>query len=218
MNTPDLSVKAFRSFAVLAAGVVTTGAALAHHPLDGAMPVTAMQGLLSGLAHPVIGMDHLLFLLAAATLLGLSRASTGQSAMALALITGASLIGTALRLPGAALPMLELLIGASLLAAAACLWRRRSLGFGPVLLMAAGAGGFLHGQVYGEVVIGAEAAPVAAYLLGLLTVQCGLLMAVFLMVRRASSVRAPRVRLGARLLGAAVAAAGAGSIGLALLA
>src|SRR5262249_62342369 len=32
--------------------------AAAHHVMGGVMPTTAMQGLMSGLGHPVIGLDH----------------------------------------------------------------------------------------------------------------------------------------------------------------
>lgn len=35
------------------------GPAFAHHAMDGKMPVTFLQGLLSGLGHPIIGFDHL---------------------------------------------------------------------------------------------------------------------------------------------------------------
>ena len=33
--------------------------AFAHHVVGGKMPVTFMDGLLSGLGHPIIGLDHL---------------------------------------------------------------------------------------------------------------------------------------------------------------
>ena len=38
--------------------------AFAHHPTGGKLPATLWHGLLSGLGHPVIGPDHLAFLLA----------------------------------------------------------------------------------------------------------------------------------------------------------
>ena len=38
--------------------------ALAHHPLDGRLPANLFEGLLSGFGHPVIGLDHLAFVLA----------------------------------------------------------------------------------------------------------------------------------------------------------
>ena len=38
--------------------------AAAHHPMGGKLPTTALEGLLSGLGHPVIGPDHLAFIIA----------------------------------------------------------------------------------------------------------------------------------------------------------
>jgi len=43
----------------------TAAGAEAHHAMGGTMPQTLAQGLLSGLAHPVIGLDHLAFTVAA---------------------------------------------------------------------------------------------------------------------------------------------------------
>ena len=207
-----------RSLPILAAGILLAGPAQAHHPMGGAMPGTAAEGLLSGLAHPVIGLDHLLFMLAAATLAGLSRGSPARSMGLLVLFAGSSLLGTALRVPGVVLPLLELLIGISLLAAAARLWKRWLPSFTPVLLLSVAMAGVLHGQAYGEAVIGAETTPVLWYLVGLLAVQCGLMLVVSLLVRRAARLGLPLLQPGVKLLGAAVAAFGAGSIGLALLA
>ncbi len=50
--------------------------AFAHHGMDGETPATLTQGLVSGLAHPVIGLDHLAFVLALAWLL--SRQGVGR--------------------------------------------------------------------------------------------------------------------------------------------
>lgn len=44
-------------------GVVAS--ALAHHPFDGKAPDTLVEAFLSGLGHPVIGVDHLAFVIAA---------------------------------------------------------------------------------------------------------------------------------------------------------
>mgnify|MGYP006450570869 CR=1 FL=1 len=46
--------------------------ALGHHPMGGETPKTFTQGLLSGLGHPVIELDHLLFVIAFALLVGLA--------------------------------------------------------------------------------------------------------------------------------------------------
>ena len=46
--------------------------AQAHHFMDGGMPQNWLEGLLSGLGHPVIGPDHAAFVFAAGFLLALS--------------------------------------------------------------------------------------------------------------------------------------------------
>src|SRR5262249_57307576 len=38
-------------------------AALAHHLMGGEVPSTVWQGLLSGLGHPIIGLDHFAFII-----------------------------------------------------------------------------------------------------------------------------------------------------------
>src|SRR6516164_1437322 len=44
--------------------------ASAHHVMGGRTPSTFMEGLLSGLGHPVIGLDHLAFLVAIGVAVG----------------------------------------------------------------------------------------------------------------------------------------------------
>ena len=58
-------LKPFFSFLLLS---VFSGSAYAHHPLGGQTPQTLWHGLLSGLGHPLIGVDHLLFVIAAGLL------------------------------------------------------------------------------------------------------------------------------------------------------
>jgi len=54
-----------KRFGLLAALLPLAAApALAHHPMESmGLEPTALTGLISGLAHPVLGPDHLLFLL-----------------------------------------------------------------------------------------------------------------------------------------------------------
>jgi urease accessory protein len=66
--------------------------------MDGAPPSTAAQGVLSGIAHPVIGPDHLLFLVVAGLLMASTRLPTT------ALFVGMSALGSALHLYGFSLP------------------------------------------------------------------------------------------------------------------
>ena len=64
-------------------------AAMAHHMPDGEVPRTFFAGLLSGLAHPVIGPDHLAFILA----VGIIAAAFGQGRIFPLVFLGASLAG-----------------------------------------------------------------------------------------------------------------------------
>ena len=68
--------------ALLAAGV---SSAHSHHVMDYAMPATALEGLLSGLGHPVIGIDHLLFIAGAGVLAArMKAANSSGEALAIA--------------------------------------------------------------------------------------------------------------------------------------
>jgi len=72
--------------------------AAAHHPMGGAMPETLWQGFASGIGHPVIGLDHLAFLVAAGVLAAALPRSSALRVLASFLIAsmGALLAGFAL--------------------------------------------------------------------------------------------------------------------------
>lgn len=151
----------------------------AHHVVDitGLQP-TVVNGLLSGLAHPVIGPDHLLFLLAL-SLLGLQQRSRW---MLLLLTVGLAGSAAGLVLPG--LPQAELLVAATLAVVGGVL-----LGVLPgVLVVPAMA---LHGYVLSEAVLGWTAMPLVSYLVGLLLNQ-GLLLLVALQLLRPLAERLSR--------------------------
>lgn len=169
------------SLAAIAAAI--SGPAAAHHPMDGQVPATAWHGLLSGLGHPVIGWDHLLFLLVVALAAATARlpGRLAWPAAGVFLLAGAG--GTLTRLPGLALPGAELAIGLTLVLAAIWLAVRRSPAAAGLLPLAAAAGA-VHGFAFGEAVIGAEVTPLIAYLTGLAAVQAGLLTAVYMAARR----------------------------------
>lgn len=47
----------------------------AHHAMDYALPASALEGFLSGIGHPVIGVDHLLFVVGAGVVAALFLAA-----------------------------------------------------------------------------------------------------------------------------------------------
>ena len=156
--------------ALLAAGPV-----LAHHPMEAMHLVpTAFTGLISGLAHPLLGVDHLLFLVALA-LVGVQRSGRWMIAM-LAVGLGGTALGLAL--PG--LPKAELLVALTLVVEGLVIARRLPV----VLLVPAFA---LHGYVLSASVIGWEATPIAGYLVGLLVCQGALLLLALVGLRQAAT-------------------------------
>lgn len=164
--------------------------AAAHHLMDlfGQRQPTALAGLLSGLGHPLIGPDHLLFLLAIG-LVGVRH--SGRWALLL-LATGLTASGLGLVLPG--LPGAELLVALSLvllgLVLCDCLPRN--------VLIPAFA---LHGYVLGAAAVSWQGLPVVTYLLGLLISQgCLLVVALRLIAAWSSQSGASQRRLLAGLM------------------
>ncbi|HEY5637521.1 MAG TPA: HupE/UreJ family protein [Burkholderiales bacterium] len=181
------------------------GAALAHHPMDGALPGTFVEGFLSGLGHPLIGIDHAAFILATGFLL--ARVTGGLWGLG-ALILG-TLAGAALFLGAVTLPAAEIGVALSVVLVGALVLARRRLDL-PRFAAGLALAGLLHGQAYAESILGAEATPLAAYLFGFSLIQ-GLV--------GATAFAAHRRFIDARWMRAAGAAFGAlvGAVGAAFL-
>jgi len=158
---------------VLASGLYAQPA-LAHHPLGGRLPANAFEGLLSGLAHPILGPDHFLFILAIG-LLAL-RVSVGLW-LPVVFVLG-SLAGAAFHLSSGSLPLVEIGITGSLALVGFFLARRAE----PKSLWMLGLGaiaGLFHGYAFGEAIFGADMVPLWSYLLGLTLVQLGVATTVY---------------------------------------
>jgi urease accessory protein len=177
---------------------MTAEPALAHHVMGGAMPQTFGQGFLSGLGHPVIGLDHFAAILA----VGLLAALAGQGLPLVILFSLGMTGGVGLHLLRLDIPAADLLVALATLALGVFILRR---GIGrlaaPVLVAASG---LIHGYALGESIVGAEPAPLYAYLAGLFIVQTLVSAAALLLARRFSTPR-----WAFRLAGAAIVTAGA---------
>lgn len=181
--------------------------ASAHHLTGGELPATMAQGFLSGLAHPVIGLDHLAFVVAIG-LLSL-RFSRGMLLPLVFMVMG--LVGTGLHLRMVNLPAPEILISLSVMLfglLVALPSRIPLLG----LLMVAGLAGIAHGYAYGETIVGAEMVPLAAYLVGFTLVQFAVAMASRVLGRMAFGRKEPRLAVSERLAGL-----GIGTLGIVFL-
>lgn len=205
MALPSVRIRApFQ--ALLATWLTLCGpAAQAHHLMDGQPPATSMQGLVSGLAHPLLEWDHLLFLLGAAALVAAARVPVGRGVQLLGTFALAASLGTAAHAAGMSLPWAHGGVAVSLLAlSAALLWA--TPGAAPLLALAVG-GGLWHGYAYGESIAGVASPPALAYVTGLLVMQAVLLCTVHggwsRVIERSPVVR-PSARRGLALLLAVV--------------
>ena len=182
----------------LALIVATTGNAFAHHPLGGAAPETMLHGFLSGVGHPIIGFDHLAFVLAIGVL---SAFQTHRLALPFGFVIG-TVIGSLLTLAAVTLPLTELMITLSVLFAGLIVMRGRDVAALPATTFGTLAGLF-HGAAYGAAVIGAETTPIIAYLAGFgLTQLAIMLVAGFAMQKiwKAASIAELQPRLAGALL------------------
>jgi urease accessory protein len=181
--------------------------AFAHHAMGGVTPSTTWQGLVSGLAHPVIGLDHLAFLLAAGVLAAALPPARGLLAI-LAFVAG-GFLGSLIHMAGIGLGPVEAMVALSVLAAGLALMR----GVPAAVLPAAFAvAGLVHGHAFAESIIGAEAGAVVAYLLGLAVIQAAIGGGVAALARR---LEMPGAR---RIAGAAASVAGLAFLFVALAA
>jgi urease accessory protein len=176
MNLPSLAqrrgVLPIALVAVCALPLLLAAPASAHHLMDlTGMKPGVLTGLLSGLAHPILGPDHLLFLLAIG-LVGIVQ----PFRWVLALL-GCGLVGNALGLALPGIPWIEPLVALSVALTGLVLARRLP----PAVLVPAF---LLHGYALSGAVLGWEPTPIGFYLVGLLVSQSLLLLVALTAVRR----------------------------------
>jgi urease accessory protein len=194
-------MSASRRLGVLAITMMIAEPAWAHHVMGGKLPQTFLQGLLSGFGHPVIGIDHL----AAIVGVGILAALAGRSAAVVLAFSVAVIGGVGLHLAKIDLPASELFVGLTTLLIGGLVIARQSMTAGVAAALFAIAG-LVHGYALGESIVGAEASPLAAYLLGLLIIQTAIGVFVYAAVR--SLARWPARTAGLTAVGVLVALAG----------
>lgn len=189
-----------------AALIALAGPALAHHALGGLPMETAVDGALSGIGHPVLGFDHLFFVVA----MGVAAVFTGRAFAAPAAYIVAMLVGCGLMYSGIGLPMKEVVIVASLVVMGVTLASGRALGLTTSLVLFAGFGLF-HGSAFGDSIAaqegGVNAAVLVGYLVGLGAVQYMIAIAAGWAVSKVTA-GADASAVNPRLVGAATAGVG----------
>ncbi|MCC5859783.1 MAG: HupE/UreJ family protein [Ectothiorhodospiraceae bacterium] len=191
--------------------VLIPGAALAHHPMGGSIPDSTWHGLLSGFGHPIIGMQHLFFILSVALLVAVNPRRVG-GLVAFGFIV-ATLFGAILHVLGVGLPLVDSVVAVSLIVAGAALALLRVLGTA-ALVTVVGISGLFHGHVYAESIIGATATPVVAYLMGFSLMHLLLVLGIAELGRRIYASRPVLTGNALRLTGSLTVLVGIGVGGL----
>lgn len=148
---------------VLAVLALAPTIVFAHHPIGGAAPETTFQGILSGLSHPIVGLQHFFFIVAVGLL-----AATHSRRLGYLVASGfvlSTLSGAIVHVLGFDFSFVEPLIIISLMVAGLILALsyalRESLFLFLVTLF-----GLAHGHAYSETIVGATLEPIFAYLGG----------------------------------------------------
>ncbi|HET7911390.1 MAG TPA: HupE/UreJ family protein, partial [Pseudolabrys sp.] len=150
----------------LIASALGSAPAFAHHLMGGRTPATFGEGILSGLGHPVIGLDHLTAVVAVGCLAAAHRA---VSALAIAFVL-AMVGGVVLHLHGTTVPGAEILVALTVLALGVLIVLHRDMPASAAVALFAIVG-VIHGYALGESIYGAERTPLYAYLIGLAVIQ-----------------------------------------------
>ncbi len=145
--------------------------ALAHHPfgMGDSSEISIWQALLSGIAHPLLGPDHLLFMLGLA-LVGIKRTKKLVFPLLAVALAGSAFVQWQ-PLPEFLTPLAEGLVSLSLVIEG--LIALNFLSSKWLLPMFA-----LHGYLLGSTIYGAEPTPLLGYFSGLLIAQGSLLILV----------------------------------------
>mgnify|MGYP001823467724 FL=1 len=187
---------------VTAALLLPVTQAQAHHPLAGMPMETFTHGLLSGIGHPLLGFEHLFFVV----LVGISATFIrcrlpAPLAYIIAMLGGCMV--SALWTP---VPATELMIALSLLVLGSMLLSGHRFGLSNILFTFAGFGLF-HGAAFGESLATQEAGfdsqVLTGYLLGLGLTQFAIALAAGLVCTtlwKVSHVGAPQPRLAGAMV------------------
>ena len=181
--------------------LLLTSQAFAHHALGGKLPIDFTQGLLSGLAHPVIEIDHFAFVLAVGVLTALSQGGFLLPVW----FVGGTMLGCVLSACGLQVPPNEWLVPASALVLGGYMAAGRGESgrwHGAIFL----AAGLLHGLAYAQSIIGSHNNSLLGYLIGFAVVQT--LVAWAAMVAAYGLWRGDRLYLNARVFGGVLAGVG----------
>ena len=154
--------------------------ALAHHPfgMGDSSELSIWQALLSGVGHPLLGPDHLLFMLGIG-FVGLKRTKNWVIPLLSLGLAGSALVQF-LPLPDVLAPWAEALVSLSLVIEGLIALNLLSAKWLSPMFA-------LHGYLLGSTIVGAEPTPLIGYFLGLFLAQGSLLLLVTVISQKVSN-------------------------------
>ncbi|MEM8677520.1 MAG: HupE/UreJ family protein [Cyanobacteria bacterium P01_G01_bin.67] len=206
-----LKQKSYLRNLVIATAIVTTellisAPAWAHHPLGGRLPANFVEGIMSGLGHPVIGFDHLAFVIASGLI---ALKITGGILIPLGFVIATG-IGAGIHLAAIDLPLPEIIIAASVALFGILLVikgkKQKNINYGLKITALAALAGIFHGFAYGEGIFGAEPTPMVAYLIGFTLIQLVISLGTYVVAGKA--IKLMPAKYLTRFAGGAIAAMG----------
>lgn len=197
---------------VAIAFLLTADPASAHHAMGGKIPANFFEGFLSGLAHPIIGLDHFAFVVAIALLAALYP----KGFFIPVAFAAAAMAGTGIHLLSLDLPAVELMISASVLGVGVMLALKENPQAIAIGSLAAIAGVF-HGYAYGESIVGAQTTATIAYLLGFTAIQLAIAVGTMAIAKRAIVTVTENPRLPLRFAGFTICGIGAAFLATAIV-
>lgn len=192
--------------AIVVIELLITAPAFAHHPLGGKLPANFFEGMMSGLGHPVIGFDHLAFVIASG-LIALKITGGIIIPVAFVIATG---VGAGIHLAAIDLPIPEIVIAATVVLFGVLLAiktkKQKNIDYGIKIAGCAALAGIFHGFAYGEGIFGAESTPIVAYLIGFTTIQLAISLGTYVLASQL--IKSIPFKYIARFAGGAIASCG----------
>ncbi|PPR79669.1 MAG: hypothetical protein CFH01_00253 [Alphaproteobacteria bacterium MarineAlpha2_Bin1] len=159
-------IKKILFFLVIIPSLFVTKISSAHHFIEGEVPRNLLQGLISGIAHPVIGLDHLFFLIFTSLIVYFIF----KKNFFIFLFIFSTILGSFISIFNISFPLLELSIIVSILLVGFSFFIYKSIpSF--VILISFIIFGILHGSAYGKTIIDASVQIQISYILGFTLIQ-----------------------------------------------
>lgn len=176
---------------------VIASSAFAHHGMDGALPTTFFQGLISGLAHPVIGFDHLAFLIAMAA----AAAYVGRNFMLPLAFVATTIVGAFVHFLAVDIPANETIIAITVFLTGFAVLNSDKVTTNTFIALFA-ISGLFHGYQYAESIVGADVAVIGSYLFGFGAIQALVAFVAMNIISKSIAVNNTAIKtIGAIILG-----------------